>query len=264
MLEHARIHTGEKPFTCPHCHTFKSATKTNLQKHMKIHEEGRLPRQQNRKKNRKQKSSAVSDGKAKLQDGPVNEVKSDNSGIKHFVSSVEPLYMSLEMSSGPYVGTSEFITGEGQYTNLQKLSIDDNNTKYDTQSYRHVYMGEDNTSQGQGHANFTMRNEQIHSKYDTGNIQKSEYDNAHSGERKNDMKGNSQADYELNTNDDGYYGSNSREASELSQGLNILTVAMNIVNPSQYWKKYLPTYLTCYIYNDKILFLIKNVLLWYF
>jgi hypothetical protein len=238
MMEHSRTHTGEKPFSCTYCHTFRTATKTNLQKHMRIHEEGRVPWQKCKKKNSTEKSSRAARKKPKFQENPLDEAETEET-VKKVNNMVEPIYDALQMSTGSYVGSSEFIEDKGQYTNLQKMSVGSDSVRYDTQSDRYMYAEQEYQGQSEGQINFQMGNQQvldypINGKFNVGNIERHNLDSVHSIGRKDEMKVDSRTDYELNDNNDSYHGNSSREASELSQGLNILTVAMNIVNPSQY------------------------------
>ena len=41
LTEHQRVHSGEKPFTCTVCATYKCTTKSNLIKHLRVHEKRR-------------------------------------------------------------------------------------------------------------------------------------------------------------------------------------------------------------------------------
>ncbi|XP_060565298.1 zinc finger protein 239-like [Ruditapes philippinarum] len=239
MMEHSRTHTGEKPFSCTYCHTFRTATKTNLQKHMRIHEEGRVPWQKCKKKNSTEKSSRAASKKQKFQENPMDEAETEDSSVKLVDNIVEPIYDALQMSTGSYVGSSEFIEDKGEYTNLQKMSVDSDSVRYDTQSDRYMYAEQEHQGQSEGQINFQVENQQvldypIHGKFNVGNIVRHDLDSVHSIGTKDEMKVDNHTDYELNDNSDSYHGNSSREASELSQGLNILTVAMNIVNPSQY------------------------------
>ncbi|XP_053396943.1 zinc finger protein 37-like [Mercenaria mercenaria] len=242
MMEHARTHTGEKPFSCPHCLTYKSATKTNLQKHMRIHDESRLPRQQPKKKRKRE--SVVPKEKSVLVDKLYDQAKTVEGCTKNADSYIEPIYVSLQMSTGSYVRTLENNLGQSKYTNLDSVSVDNDSIRYGTQFYDHSYMEEQSISQQQDQDNFTMRTQQIGedqipNSFEIRNMQRPELENKQRSETnmhsKDIVKSGCQNNYEINSHCDGYYGNDSSsEPTELSQGLNILTVAMNIVNPSQY------------------------------
>lgn len=215
------MHTGEKPFSCPHCQNFKCATKTNLQKHMRIHEQGRVPRQ---KKEKEQKKQRTLEGK-------------EDTGENNILN-VEEVFIPLQVSTDLNARSTECTREEVTYTNLPQMVLDKslyNQSKgsnsfdhlYNAQQYDHKDSNHTTGIRGSGHS-VNDRHQYIAYEMSLKNV-------ASDGCESENL-GNFQSESAKGSNVcSGYYGNDTtNETSELPQGLNILTVAMNIVNPSDY------------------------------
>lgn len=211
---------------------------------MKIHEEGRLPRQQV-KSSHKRKQSVKLKAAAHSSEDINDKVYTAEPALKSSEAYVEPVYVSLQMSSADsYVRSVEYMQGQEQYTTtLPVMSIDDSSVRYRQPGYNHVYIDQqshgDQAGQGDqtglGHNDYEtiQRGSDVpgDSNYDVRSHQEGQGHSSYDPTTEQDKERSCHSNYEMSSHGDGYYDN---ESTELPQGLNILTVAMNIVNPSQY------------------------------
>lgn len=213
------MHTGEKPFSCPHCQNFKCATKTNLQKHLRIHEQGRVPRQRKEKEQKKQRTL---------------ERKEDTCEK----NKVEEVFIPLQMSTDSHARSTECTLEEVRYTNLPQMVLDKSsyNQSKCSNSFDHLYNAQQYDHKDGDHT--TAVRGSGHSLNDTHQYITYEMSlkNVAGDGCESESLGNFQPESAKGSNVcSGYYGNDTtNETSELPQGLSILTVAMNIVNPSDY------------------------------
>lgn len=245
MTEHSRMHTGEKPFTCPHCQHFKCATKTNLQKHMRIHEQGRVPRQKQEKKD------LVKKPKAKGKSGNMRTGGHEGQGLV------------VQMSTDSYDISGGNIQDEVKYTNLPQMVLCDGGQRYShlkSSSYGNFYKEGHYGNHEECESNTRLRTNYASNEYSaySMSVTKNTGDQVESYHRTrteeqdgdNTAVGNT-CENECQSNCDNmqgqrenqnifcgadvyYSGDSTTDTADLPQGLNILTVAMNIVNPSDY------------------------------
>jgi hypothetical protein len=231
MLEHSRSHSGVKPFACPVCLIFKCSTKTNLRKHIRAHEKDTQVQQKSYGKNivtRKYKDSHSQEDEKSFKQwksgkacvvGKQNEV--------HCVLTFDPRnkqIKDLQVPDHPNACSSQKHNIAFPFVPNYEIDVKFVQTDF---TQREVTEHE-NEQEGFINRIYPLPKLQTENQtLGTGNSYQN-YNNSHA---QDDVEMRHKQNTTLYGSAQSSDGAQTSDAPEFSQGLNILTVALNMINP---------------------------------